>query len=253
MGATLSIASLMLAAAGVAGAQEQGGETLYDRLGGVYRIAALADDFVDRLLADEVVLANPYVAEARGRIAAPGLKFQLTAMLCAAAGGPEKYAGAPMREAHAHLRITGRQFQAAVADLEATLGALSIGAAERAELARIVAATRAEIVSAGELDGLAFSGEALEGGGARGAREEISFANGRLVSSWAGLLGFEGAVYTATADGETTAFAAAGASPGGGTISWKGTVRGQQLEAVVTVAGTAAAPFEARVRAGLKR
>ena len=44
--------------------------SLYERLGGVYAIAAVVDDFIDRVMDDPMLNANPPVAEAHERITA---------------------------------------------------------------------------------------------------------------------------------------------------------------------------------------
>ena len=79
-----------------ASAQEQGTESspsLYDRLGGVYNIAAVVDDLIDRLAANDALNANPGINSAQIPARFPGLKYQLTAMVCQAAGGPCSYTG----------------------------------------------------------------------------------------------------------------------------------------------------------------
>jgi hemoglobin len=38
--------------------------TLYDRLGGLYNIAVVVDDFIDRIMVDARLNANPRVDEA---------------------------------------------------------------------------------------------------------------------------------------------------------------------------------------------
>jgi hypothetical protein len=43
--------------------------SLYDRLGGVYSIATVVDDFIDRVMADPRLNANPLVDEAHHRVA----------------------------------------------------------------------------------------------------------------------------------------------------------------------------------------
>ena len=40
----------------------EAGPSLYERLGGTYAIAAVADDLIDRLAADEALNANPAIA-----------------------------------------------------------------------------------------------------------------------------------------------------------------------------------------------
>jgi hemoglobin len=41
--------------------------SLYDRLGGTYSIAAVVDDFIDRIMIDPRLNANPLVDEAHHR------------------------------------------------------------------------------------------------------------------------------------------------------------------------------------------
>ena len=62
---------------------------LYDRLGGVYPIATVVDDFIDRIMADPRLNANPRVDQAHHRVAPPGFKYLVTEMVCSAAGGPK--------------------------------------------------------------------------------------------------------------------------------------------------------------------
>jgi hemoglobin len=63
--------------------------TLYDRLGGVYSIATVVDDFIDRIMVDPRLNANPKVDEAHHRVQPPGFKYLVTEMVCWAAGGPK--------------------------------------------------------------------------------------------------------------------------------------------------------------------
>ncbi|MEW6212187.1 MAG: group 1 truncated hemoglobin, partial [Acidobacteriota bacterium] len=87
-------------------------KSLYERLGGVYAIATVVDDFIERLLVNEVLNSNPQIREARDRVPKAGLKFQVTALVCQATGGPQVYTGRSMKEAHQHLRITEREWKA---------------------------------------------------------------------------------------------------------------------------------------------
>jgi truncated hemoglobin YjbI len=72
---------------------ETSNPTLYDRLGGVYSIAAVVDDFIDRVMHNPILNANPAVDEAHHRVSAAGFKYYVTEMVCWAAGGPQKYTG----------------------------------------------------------------------------------------------------------------------------------------------------------------
>jgi hemoglobin len=120
--------------------------SLYERLGGVYAIATVIDDFIDRVMADPVLNSNPLVDEAHHKVLPAGFKFLVTEMVCWAAGGPQKYSGRAMRESHQHLEITRAEWAAFLADLQASLDKFKVPAAEQRELFVIVESTRADIV-----------------------------------------------------------------------------------------------------------
>ena len=52
--------------------------TLYDRLGGVYAIATVVDDFIDRVMSNPILNANPAVDEAHHRVSPAGFKYLVT-------------------------------------------------------------------------------------------------------------------------------------------------------------------------------
>ena len=84
--------------------------SLYDRLGGVYNIAPVVDDLIDRIMVDPRLNANPRVDEAHHRVSAAGFKYFVTEMLCEAACGPQRYSGRPMGDSHRHLMITEEEW-----------------------------------------------------------------------------------------------------------------------------------------------
>jgi len=120
--------------------------SLYDRLGGVYSIATVVDEFIDRVMADPRLNANPLVNEAHHRVPPAGFKYLVTEMVCWATGGPQKYTGKSMADSHAHLKITGKEWEAFLDDLQQTLDKFSVPAEEQAELKAIVNSTRSDIV-----------------------------------------------------------------------------------------------------------
>lgn len=120
--------------------------TLYERLGGVYSIAAVVDDFIDRVMDDARLNANPKVDEAHHRVSRSGFKYLVTEQVCWATGGPQKYTGRPMRDSHEHLAITPGEWQAFLDDFRQTLDKFGVPVAERLELFTIVDSTRADIV-----------------------------------------------------------------------------------------------------------
>src|SRR5438128_10521894 len=120
--------------------------SLYERLGGVYSIAAVVDDFIDRIMVDPGINANPAVDEAHHRVSKAGFKYLVTEMVCWAAGGPQKYSGRSMAESHKDLGITGDEWSAFLDDLQQALDKFAVPPEEQAELKAIVDSTRSEIV-----------------------------------------------------------------------------------------------------------
>jgi hemoglobin len=120
--------------------------SLYERLGGVYSIATVVDDFIDRIMVDSRLNANPRVDEAHHRVSPPGFKYLVTEMVCAATGGPQKYTGRSMRDSHKHLLITAAEWEAFLDDFQQTLDKFRVPQAEQEELKAIVAGTREDIV-----------------------------------------------------------------------------------------------------------
>jgi hemoglobin len=125
---------------------EQQQATLYDRLGGVYSIATVVDDFVDRVMADPRLNANPAVDEAHHKVPPPGFKYLVTEMVCWATGGPQRYTGRSMADSHRHLNITAGEWDAFIEDFHQTLDKFKVPSAERAELLAIVQSTYGDIV-----------------------------------------------------------------------------------------------------------
>ncbi len=120
--------------------------SLYERLGGVYSIAAVVDDFIDRVMANPILNANPKVDEAHHRVSKAGFKYLVTEMVCWATGGPQQYTGKSMYDSHAHLSITSAEWDSFLQDFQATLDKFQVPPTEQRELFAIVESTRADIV-----------------------------------------------------------------------------------------------------------
>lgn len=121
-------------------------KTLYDRLGGVYAIATVVDDFIERLLVNDVLNANPKIKEARDRVPKAGLKYRVTELVCQVTGGPQKYSGRSMKDSHVHLNITEKEWDAMAADFKVTLDKFEVPEKEQKELFDIVESTKKDIV-----------------------------------------------------------------------------------------------------------
>jgi hemoglobin len=120
--------------------------SLYDRLGGVYSIAVVVDDFIDRVMDDPALNANPLVDEAHHRVSRAGFKYLVTEMMCWASGGPQQYSGRSMQDSHAHLKITPHEWDAFMLDLHQSLDKFNVPDPEKSEVVAIVESTRKDIV-----------------------------------------------------------------------------------------------------------
>ena len=119
---------------------------LYERLGGLYNIAAVVDDFIDRLYVNQTLNANAAIKNARSALRKPGLKAHVTMLVCQVTNGPCNYVGKNMKDTHAGFNITDKEWDAMVADFKVTLDKFKVPAAEQQELIGIVATTKPDIV-----------------------------------------------------------------------------------------------------------
>jgi hemoglobin len=147
---SLIILAFLLSAVTIT-AEEKKEKTLYERLGGEYPIAVVVDQFIDILLINDVLNANPAIKEARDRVPRAGLKFHVTALVCQTSGGPCQYTGRSMEEAHAHLNITEREWQAMLSDFRRVLNNNQVPEREQKELIAIVESTKGAIVVTKEM------------------------------------------------------------------------------------------------------
>jgi len=146
---TVTLAGLfavMLSSASVQAGETLPVKSLYARLGGVYPISVVVDTFIDLLLVNDVLNANPAIKAAREHVPAAGLKYHVTALVCEQTGGPCKYTGRGMEESHAHLNITEKEWQAMQADFRRVLNNYAVPMKEQQELVAIVESTKKDIV-----------------------------------------------------------------------------------------------------------
>jgi hemoglobin len=126
--------------------QPNASPSLYDRLGGVYNVATVVDDFIDRVMTDDRLNKNPAVNEAHHRVSPAGFKFLVTEMLCWAAGGPQQYSGRTMGDTHRNLDITEDEWSAFMDDLHQSLARFQVPAEEERDVVAIVESTKDGIV-----------------------------------------------------------------------------------------------------------
>lgn len=125
--------------------------TLYERLGGIYAIAAVVDHFSDQLLKNpKVVEANPELNEWHtdkypGRL--QGLKFLRTLWVAEVAGGPFQYTARELRDAHFDLKIPPEVFDEVEAELGRTLDHFEVPKREKEEVLGAFGGWKEEVIA----------------------------------------------------------------------------------------------------------
>ena len=161
-GLALSAAPAALAGADRAYAQAQQtkpDKSLYDRLGGVFAIAAVIDHFSDAVVKNPVVgqkSKNPRLREwhTKNLTRLPGLKFQRTLWVCNVSGGPFQFTatrpGATplgLEEAHRNLQISPAEFDEVAAELGRSLDFAKVPKREKGEVLAAFAAHKDEVTA----------------------------------------------------------------------------------------------------------
>jgi hemoglobin len=121
--------------------------SLYQRLGGLVAISVVVDDFLNSLKDNSVLNANPAMKDARKRSPLAYLKFQVTTLVCQEAGGPCRYTGKNMKQAHAYLNIDDKQWQSMMASFSIILEKHKVPATETQELIAIMEASKADVLT----------------------------------------------------------------------------------------------------------
>jgi hemoglobin len=135
------LAVLVTVTAAVAGAHAKPMEkTLYTRLGGKPAIRAVVNDFVGNVAADKRI--NRFFAKTD----IPNLKRQLVNQICQGSGGPCKYTGRTMKDAHRGMGVSGGDFGALVEDLQKSLNKFKVPVREQGELLAILGPMKKDIV-----------------------------------------------------------------------------------------------------------
>ena len=132
-------------------------KTLYERLGGVFAIAAVIDHFSDAVVKNPIVgqgskndELNEWSTKELDRLA--GLKFMRTLWLCEAAGGPFTFSPTKpgrthlgLEEIHRELRIAPAEFDEVAAELGRSLDAFKVPQQEHEEVIAAFAAHKGEV------------------------------------------------------------------------------------------------------------
>lgn len=119
--------------------------TLYDRLGGKKAITAVVDDFVGNCAGDSRINSF-FTATASDKSRLAKFKSNLVDQICEAAGGPCKYKGKSMKEAHAGMGIKEEHFNALVEDLVKSLDKFKVAEADKQTLLSVLGPMKSDIV-----------------------------------------------------------------------------------------------------------
>jgi hemoglobin len=150
-----AIAATSLLALGACGGKKSGttttatgsgSATLYERLGGQPAVTKVVDDFVANCAADPRI-NKLFTAAAGDPQEMAHFKQMLVDQICEASGGPCKYSGKSMPEAHKGMAITHDQFTALVEDLQKALVADGVKDAEQKDLLGALAPLEPQIVN----------------------------------------------------------------------------------------------------------
>jgi len=141
----LSLVLLMLL--GCAGSAEKpvapasaGATTLYGELGGTAGITKVVDLFFARLNGDARI--NTLFAKTDHN----DLRRLVIEQLCEATGGPCKYTGRSMEEAHSGLNLTNADFSAFMGDLVAAMDEAKVPLAQQNKLIALLTPMKPQIV-----------------------------------------------------------------------------------------------------------
>lgn len=124
-----------------ANANSATGGSLYERLGGTAALRVVVDDFVNNVVADDLIRARFANADL------PAFKDKLVDQLCMVTGGPCRYTGKSMKEAHAGMKLSEGEFTALVNDLKKALDKNHVGNREQADLLGGLAAMHDDVVN----------------------------------------------------------------------------------------------------------
>jgi len=132
-------------------------KSLYDRLGGIFAIAAVVDHFSDAVVTNPIAgrnSKNPALRDwHRNKLnRLPGLKWMRTLWVADISGGPYKYVATkegkcPMslENAHKNLKISPEEFDAVAGELSKSLDHFNVPEKEKQEVLAAFAAHKSEV------------------------------------------------------------------------------------------------------------
>ena len=139
----VAVAIPVLAAASSTTTPKQ--KSLYLRLGGKKGVTAVVNDFVTRLSGDTRV-SSFFAATTSDPARLTKFKAHLFEQICQASGGPCKYTGKSMKEAHKGMGVSGADFNALVEDLVGALDKFKVDEKSKNDLLGALGPMKSDIV-----------------------------------------------------------------------------------------------------------
>ena len=124
------------------------GPSLYERVGGINNIAVLIDDVIERSYVNEVFKANPLIEEAHKRYPKAAYKYNATSLACMVMGGPQKYTGRSLKDAHQHLLVTEAEWQELIKIFKESMNSFKVPQKEQNEILGIIESTKGDVLAA---------------------------------------------------------------------------------------------------------
>jgi hemoglobin len=120
-------------------------DALYNSLGKKKAIVAVVDEFVGRVAGDSRINAF-FKADVADPKKLAKFKANLVDQICEAAGGPCKYKGKSMKDAHKGMGISSADFNALVEDLVGALDKFHVKEADKKTLLGVLGPMKGDIV-----------------------------------------------------------------------------------------------------------
>jgi hemoglobin len=142
-----------------------GEPTLYERIGGIFAIAAVINDFSDRVVRNQTVgdanaeLHKWHTEAYKTRL--PGLKWGRTFWVAQVAGGPYLYTGKGMRDAHYDLKIAPEIFDIVEAELAAALDDFNVPEREKNEVLDAFGGEKGEVTAGSQPGAVNWAGPGI--------------------------------------------------------------------------------------------
>lgn len=116
--------------------------TLYERIGGEKAIAAVINEFYNRMLQDDRV-NHHFVGTNMERLR----NHQITYFMSYALGGPKKYEGSTLRAAHAGLQISSEEYEIAIKHLNSSLRKYNVPIEDIAKIEAFLRSVKPHIIN----------------------------------------------------------------------------------------------------------